>query len=621
MTCPNDLDLSLGAAVTFDNNVWVIQAHQSLTSVLLHHRISGDSVVAPIKALSPVGDQEPQPVASTDDILGFSETSWAEAKRRESIIAPLAARSVVPGQLAEEAAVHLQLSRRTIYTLIQRYRASSGRLTSLAPHRPAGGRGKGRLSERVEGIMADTIAELYLNRQRYRPVDVAHEIRRRCHVLGLLLPSVKAVRTRIRAIPPEESVRRRHGRQAAHRLTPVHGTFPAVSHPLEVVQIDHTPVDCMIVDDYSRQPIGRPYLTLGIDIYSRCITGFCLTLEAPSSVSVGLCLAHSVLDKETELVRLEIEGEWPLWGKPGTIHVDNASEFHSEALSRGCDQHGIRLAHRPVGQPHFGGTIERVLGTLMQRIHTLPGTTFSNPQDRGMYESERHAMLTLKELEKWLTLVIVGHYHLSVHSTLNEPPIERLKRGWLGTSEAPGPGLPPRVHNRHAFLIDFLPLVRRKIQRHGFVLDHIRYYSNALRPWIARRDRLERFIIRRDPRDISRIFVLDPDREAYLEVPYQMLNRPAVTLWEHRESVHRLKQEGRAKVDEAAIFRTIEQMRKITQTAAARTKAARRRQVRIQNALSATMPPLTPEPEIPPESRGVDTPPFAAIPFDDIEEW
>ena len=61
MTCPNDLDLSLGAAVTFDDNVWEIQAHQALTSVLLHHRISGDSVVAPIDALSPVGDQEPEP--------------------------------------------------------------------------------------------------------------------------------------------------------------------------------------------------------------------------------------------------------------------------------------------------------------------------------------------------------------------------------------------------------------------------------------------------------------------------------------------------------------------------------------------------------------------------------
>src|SRR5216683_3200673 len=214
--------------------------------------------------------------------------------------------------------------------------------------------------------------------------------------------------------------------QAAHRLTPVQGVFPSVTTPLEVVQMDHTVVDCMIVDEHTRQPIGRPYLTVGIDVYSRCITGFCLTLEPPSAVSVGLCLAHAVLDKETDLRRLEMEGEWPIWGKPGTIHVENAAEFYSEALRRGCDQHGIRIAHRPVGQPHCGGTIERVLGTVMQRVHTLPGTTFANPQDRGTSASARHAALTLRELARWLTLVIIGHYHLSVHSALHEPPIERF---------------------------------------------------------------------------------------------------------------------------------------------------------------------------------------------------
>jgi putative transposase len=385
--------------------------------------------------------------------------------------------------------------------------------------------------------------------------------------------------------------------------------------------MDHTVVDCIIVDEHTRQPIGRPYITVGIDMYSRCITGFCLTLEAPSSVSVGLCLAHSVLDKETELRRLGLEGEWPIWGKPGTIHVDNAPEFYSEALSRGCQQHGIRIDYRPVRQPHFGGTIERVLGTLMQRIHALPGTTFSHPQQRGAYDSEGRAALTLKELETWLTLVIVGHYHLSVHGSLHEPPLERFKRGLLGTPDAPGPGPRPRLVHRRAFLIDFLPVVKRKLQRHGFMLDHIQYYSNALRPWIADRDRLEPFLIRRDPRDISRIFVLDPTRDAYVEIPYRMLNRPAMTLWEHRESVRRLKQEGRAKVDEAAIFRTLEQMREMTQTAQARTKAARRRQARIEHALSATGFPGTPSPQSPSEPREVDASPFAAIPFDDIEEW
>ena len=79
--------------------------------------------------------------------------------------------------------------------------------------------------------------------------------------------------------------------------------------------------------------------------------------------------------------------------------MDNAKEFHSEALRKGCEQHGITLAYRPVAQPHFGGVVERVLGTLMDMVHQLPGTTFSNIHARGTYDAEGRAVLTLAELE------------------------------------------------------------------------------------------------------------------------------------------------------------------------------------------------------------------------------
>ena len=42
-----------------------------------------------------------------------------------------------------------------------------------------------------------------------------------------------------------------------------------------------------------------------------------------------------------------------------------------------------------------GGIIERVIGTLMELVHALPGTTFSNPTERGSYDSDRTACLTL----------------------------------------------------------------------------------------------------------------------------------------------------------------------------------------------------------------------------------
>jgi putative transposase len=75
--------------------------------------------------------------------------------------------------------------------------------------------------------------------------------------------------------------------------------------------------------------------------------------------------------------------------------VDNGSEFHGEALTRGCAEYGIALTYRPVARPRFGAHIERLIGTMMGRIHLLPGSTESSPTARGSYQSENEAKLTL----------------------------------------------------------------------------------------------------------------------------------------------------------------------------------------------------------------------------------
>lgn len=196
-------------------------------------------------------------------------------------------------------------------------------------------------------------------------------------------------------------------------------------------------------------------------------------------------------------------------GKPRLLYLDNAAEFKSEALRRGCEQHGIRLDYRPPGQPHYGGIVERIIGTAMQMIHDeLPGTTFSNPDQRGDYDSENKAALTLRELERWLTLA-VGTYHGSVHNGLLQPPAARWSEAVARV------GVPAVVTRALAFLVDFLPIIRRTLTRTGFVIDHIHYYADALKPWIARRDRLPAFLIRRDPRDISRIWGCTPESQKF----------------------------------------------------------------------------------------------------------
>lgn len=539
---------------------------------------------------------------------------WEEALRKTEIIGPLATLDRVGHETADAAAQALGISRRQVYTLIRRARQGTGIVTDLAPGRSGGGKGKGRLSESVERIIRKLLQKRFLTRQKRSLAAFHREVARECRAQKLRVPARNTIARRIANLDPLKTTRCREGQDASRNLQGAGGIPPAVTAPLEQVQIDHTVIDLIIVDERDRQPIGRPYLTIAIDVFTRCILGTVITLEAPSSVSVGLCLAHVACDKRPWLEALNVEIDWPMSGKPSLLYLDNATEFKSEALRRGCEQHGIRLDYRPPGQPHYGGIVERIIGTAMQMIHDdLPGTTFSNPGQRGEYASEKMAALTLRELERWFALA-VGTYHGSVHHGLIQPPAAC----WDETVARVG--IPPIITHVTAFLVDFLPVIHRTLTRTGFVIDHIHYYVDALKPWIARRDRLPAFLIRRDPRNISRIWVLEPEGQHYLEIPYRTLSHPAITLWEQRQAREKLRQQGREQVDELTLFRMIQQMREIVMTGKKATRKARRDAERRQH-LKAPDPVSK---HLPPETDIADPQvesPSPAKPFGQIEEW
>lgn len=131
-----------------------------------------------------------------------------------------------------------------------------------------------------------------------------------CHRRGLIPPSWNAVRTRVDQADLRALVRDREGARAAReRFDPVVQEYRA-DHALHIVQIDHTLVDLFIVDAVHRRPLQRPWLTLAIDIASRMVAGFYLTLENPSAASVALCVQHMVMPKEPWLEARNIQAAW-----------------------------------------------------------------------------------------------------------------------------------------------------------------------------------------------------------------------------------------------------------------------------------------------------------------------
>ena len=237
--------------------------------------------------------------------------------------------------------------------------------------------------------------------------------------------------------------RRRLGAKSAESVALSTPGMLEATEALELIQLDHTLHDVMIVDSDYRRSIGRPWLSLAVDVATRSVLGFDLGLEAPSALTVALCIEHAVLPKVRSAASSMAETSWDMFGMPRTILVDNGPEFHGEALTRGCAEYGIELTHRPVARPRFGAHIERLIGTMMGRVHLLPGSTDSSPTARGSYQSEHEAKLTLAKLSEWLYLEIAGQYHHTIHRMIGTTPaavwVKSLARGTVPTLPADHP--------------------------------------------------------------------------------------------------------------------------------------------------------------------------------------
>ena len=542
------------------------------------------------------------------DINAADDAAWEQAVAREVVIRRLASKATPNRAEFSQACRELGLKRSRLYELIRAYKArpvASSLLTASAGS-PLGSR---RLSDEIEAVISGAIEDFFKTRQKPSINALQKEVRRRCGQRGLRTPCWATLQNRVAALDPVELTAAREGTKVArNRFHPVPGTYQ-IDGIFEVVQIDHTLVDVIVVDRIHRKPLQRPWLTLAIDVASRTLAGFYLTLEPPSALSVSLTIQHLVQPKFDWLDSLGIDADWPIAGLPETIHVDNAKEFRSKAMKRGAEEHGISLQYRPIGAPHFGGHIERLIGTMMGAVHLLPGTTFSNIKDRGDYDSVSNSAMTLDELERWLVLEIT-RYHAERHRSLGIPPIT----AW---NEAYGRRATPlrMPYDPEGFQIDFLPSAERMVRRDGIHLFGLRYWDDILTLWAGRGERQLR--VSYDPRDLSMVFVRSPEGQRY-PVRFADLRHPPITLAEHRRAQAILRERGRSLEDEALIFAVIEEQRAMVDAAASKTREARRFSERRDRALDAagnySVEDANPEAE---ESENVlrDHPGFY------VEEW
>jgi transposase InsO family protein len=283
---------------------------------------------------------------------------------------------------------------------------------------------------------------------------------------------------------------------AARPVSPYGKLHP--SRPGEYVLMDTTPLDVFAMDPHTLRWVGVD-LTVGMDWYSRCITGLRLTPVSTKAIDAASVLYQSFRPMPAGR-DWPAEAVWPEHGVPRavlveqevldpqsvfaatpaivpeTVVVDHGKIFVGEQLTSACRRMGISIQPARVREGHDKGPVERFFKTIREGfLQELPGYKGPDVYSRGV-APEQEAFFFIDELEALLREWVATVYHRRPHRGIGEPglwslrlsPAQMFEHGIAraGYLEAP----------RDPYLAyEFLRVEWRTIQPYGFEIDG-RYY-------------------------------------------------------------------------------------------------------------------------------------------------
>ena len=479
----------------------------------------------------------------------------------------------------DELKSSLSLSVPQTYVLLRQYDGNEGPRALVRAKR---GRQTGTkfLPQNIEAIISAAIKSEWKG-PGSTIIGVCRRVEEMCRCAGEEAPSYASVKKRFYELPEADLARSKIGFKRANDKYAARPKSNISERPLAKWQMDHCVIDCIIVDEKTRKPLCRPWATLIIDVNSRVVPGYYLSLNAPSSYNVAMAISHAVLPKGKWIEALGDEDiKYPYYGKPEEVAMDNAKEFKSITFRIAAKNNNIKLAWRPIGKPWWGGHIERLNGTLnMSYINFLPGKTLSNVVLRGDYDSEGKACLTFSEFRLWFARAIQAYHHTR-HRMLNgKTPHEKWIEGW--TDEKGALSHPALIDNAKDFIIDFLPEQKRVISRQGIEMWGIRYWSPALALFVSNK----KHSVKYNPNSLRYVWI-NPSGERYIKVSYSDVTRPDVSIEELKAAKRELvgDRKSASRVTSEEVFLMVRKNRELVEKSKVLTKKAKKAKEHRENA-------------------------------------
>ena len=241
------------------------------------------------------------------------------------------------------------------------------------------------------------------------------------------IPSRETLRKEVRKLECYDAYAAKFGENLAKARFKADGGGLSATRFLQIGCMDHTQLDSVaVLDAENLLPLGRPYLTVLIDVKTRCVLAFVLSFEPPSLYQAMECV------KRANKPKLHLKARKPkypvlanIFGRFDEIVVDNGWEFAGKSFEDGMADMSTAVRWAPVKSPTYKAVVERFFGVLNTLLlQKLPGGTLKPELMRQMgYDPYKDAVLTLGQLED-LIWEAICYYHIEEHSDLLRPPAD-----------------------------------------------------------------------------------------------------------------------------------------------------------------------------------------------------
>ena len=452
------------------------------------------------------------------------KTAYIEGIRKEGHIAGVKRLQEVATKICQKIGDHRPPHVATLYSWLRKFNQFQGDFRSLINNYEArGGYGKPRLDVEVEQLIDARIEEVLLRPKAGTAGDVHLGVLLDIQQLNTLriesehleVPGLRTIQRRIQNLWAYDFALARYGRAEADRRFGMYLGARRVDRILQLVEIDHSPLDILVVDE-AGAVIGRPSVTVIIDRKSRCILGLHISLAGHGTQAVFECIRHALMPKRY----LEKDGtygdmglEWPCFGWFTMLVMDNGPEFHAEAVVDALMSIGCGAEYAPSRDPNSKPHVERFLRTLNYGlIHTLPGTTLAKVHDRIGFKAENDACLNLEQLDRIIHRWICNVYHQRPHRGLD-------RRVPLSVWKEDAALHPPQLKLNHDDVeVEFSQVCTSKVQHYGIDLNTFVYVSPQLLTLRRTLPDDTKVSVKWPLDDAGHIWVWDPHQSKYFKV-------------------------------------------------------------------------------------------------------